>query len=209
MLSPRRARRLARADDACYRPPVNPLEAIAALLGIVNIVLLIRRSIWNYPFGLAMVALYARIFFDARLYSDALLQIFFFVIQLYGWWAWWRAGGGREPVAVLRLTPAARALWIAAIVLITLAWGAIMHRYTDAAYPWWDGAVAIASVAAQILLARRLIENWLLWIVVDLMAIGLYASRGLATTAGLYALFLALAGWGLIQWARAERGGAA
>ena len=80
-----------------------------------------------------------------------------------------------------------------------------MHRYTDAAFPWWDASVAMLSVAAQILMSRRYIENWVLWIAVDLDAIGLYLAKNLALTALLYAIFLALSVWGLIGWHRARR----
>jgi len=181
------------------------LEIVATLLGLANIVLLMRRSIWNYPFGLAMVALYTHIFFHAKLYSDALLQVFFFVIQLYGWWAWWRAGGGEHRVSVVRLTGPARIAWVAMIALLSLGWGTMMHIYTDASFPWWDAAIAVASIAAQILLARRLIENWILWIAIDLASIPLYLIKGLPYTAGLYLTFLILCGLGLREWAIAER----
>ncbi|WP_294395285.1 nicotinamide riboside transporter PnuC [uncultured Sphingomonas sp.] len=183
----------------------NPLEAVATALGVANIVLLVRRSIWNYPFGLAMVALYARIFFDARLYSDAILQLFFFAIQLYGWWSWWRAGGVRHAVAVERLTNPARVAWVVMIAAVAALWGSIMRAYTDAAFPWWDAAIAVASIAAQVLLARRRIENWVLWILIDVAAIGLYFAKALYLTAGLYGLFLLLSITGLRQW-NAARG---
>lgn len=184
---------------------VNALEIIAVLLGLANIVLLVRRSIWNYPFGLLMVALYADIFFTTKLYSDALLQLFFFGIQLFGWWAWARAGGGEHKVDVERLTWPARVAWVAMIAATSFAWGTIMHVYTDASYPWWDAVLAMASIAAQILLARRRIENWVLWIAVDAAAIPLYLAKNLPLTAGLYMLFLVLCVLGLREWARAER----
>jgi nicotinamide mononucleotide transporter len=184
---------------------VSPLEIVATLLGVANIILLVRRSIWNYPFGLAMVALYARIFFDAHLYSDAGLQLFFFVIQFYGWWAWWRAGGVEHAITVERLTPAARIAWISMIALTSIAWGGIMHTYTDASFPWIDAAIAMASVAAQVLLARRCIENWVLWIAIDVVSIGVYLAKGLYLTGGLYVLFLLISAAGLIEWARVER----
>ena len=184
---------------------LNSLEAIATVLGFANIVLLVRRNIWNYPFGLAMVALYADIFFGQKLYSDAVLQLFFFAIQAYGWWAWWRAGGVEHPIAVERLTPAARVAWIVLIALVTALWGAAMHSYTDASYPWWDGGIAVASISAQILLARRRIENWVLWILIDVAAIPLYAIKQLYLTAILYGVFLLLSLLGLRQWACAGR----
>ena len=82
---------------------MSAIEIIAAALGLANVLLIVRRSIWNYPFGLAMVALYAWVFFDARLYSDAALQVFFFVVQIYGWWNWTRARGGDGLVREIEL----------------------------------------------------------------------------------------------------------
>ena len=185
--------------------PVNLPEVIAAILGIANITLLVRRSIWNYPFGLAMVALFGVIFFSERLYSEALLQPFFFVTQLYGWWAWWHAGGVQRPVPVVRMTPAARVAWVFVIALLTLGWGSLMRVSTNGAFPWWDGGIAIMSIAAQILLARRRIENWILWILVDLISIPLYVIKQLPLTALLYSVFLLLSVLGLREWLRAER----
>jgi nicotinamide mononucleotide transporter len=185
---------------------MNPIEYVAAGLGVINVALVVRRSVWNYPFGLIMVSLYFFVFFEARLYSDALLQIFFFVVQLYGWRNWLRAkqAAGEVPVAVL--TPPERLAWAAATAAASLAWGLGMTRYTDAAAPMIDAVIAGMSIAAQILMARRLIENWVLWVVVDAIAIGLFASRGLYATSALYALFLLLSIIGFVGWRRALRG---
>lgn len=181
------------------------IEAVAALLIVVNMWLLVRRSIWNFAFGIAGVTVYAWVFFHARLYSDALLQGFFVVVQLYGW-RHWAAGKARVgDVMVERLAPLARIAWVAGIVLATGSWGWIMYRFTDAATPWLDAAVAMTSVAGQILLTRRKIENWYLWIAVNVMSIVLYTSRGLHITAVLYCAMLALAIWALVEWLRAER----
>lgn len=188
---------------------MNPLEALATLLGLINIVLIVRRSVWNYPFGLAMVTIYAWLFAqpDVRLYSDALLQIFFIVVQLYGWWNWSRAQAESGEVRVLLLPGSGRAATIAVITVATLVWGALMHRYTNAALPWWDAFIAMTSVAAQLLMARRFLENWILWIAVDAVAIGVYAAKGLMLTAFLYAAFLALSAVGLLSWRKSLRRG--
>jgi nicotinamide mononucleotide transporter len=84
-------------------------------------------------------------------------------------------------------------------------WGWLMHRFTDASYPWWDAGVAIVSIAAQIMLAKRWLENWVLWIGVDIVSIGLYSAKGLWLTMVLYVIFLALAIWGLIDWRNTRR----
>jgi nicotinamide mononucleotide transporter len=181
------------------------LEMVAVVLGLVNVTLVVRRSLWNYPFGLVMVALYAHIFFGARLYSDALLQLFFFVVQIYGWAHWRRSAAEDGEIRVERLGPRARLAWLAGSAAATAAWGWGMHRFTGAAFPWWDAGVAILSVAAQLLMTRRFLENWVLWIAVDVLAIGLYAAKGLWLTAALYCVFLLLAIWGLVGWRGVER----
>jgi nicotinamide mononucleotide transporter len=181
---------------------MTAIEAIAVALGLANIALIIRRSVWNYPFGIAMVVLYAHIFWQAKLYSDTGLQVFFLFVQFYGWWAWARHAGDDGRVVVVEMGPRSRLGWAAASALAAGLWGMMMHRLTDAAYPYWDGTIAMLSVAAQIMMTRRLIENWWWWIVVDVLAIGLFAVKGLWLTAGLYGVFLVMATYGLITWRR-------
>ena len=182
------------------------LEWVAAGLGVINVALVVRRSVWNYPFGLAMVALYFFVFFEARLYSDALLQIFFFVVQIYGWLNWVQARGASGEVPVGVLTWPVRAVWIVGTALASLAWGLGMAHFTNAAAPIVDAFIAGTSIAAQILMAQRKIENWIAWILVDIVAIGLYFSRDLYPTSALYLLFLLLSIAGLIGWRRALPG---
>lgn len=184
---------------------MNWLEWVAAGLGVINVALVVRRSIWNYPFGLAMVSLYFVVFTEAKLYSDALLQVFFVVVQLYGWRNWVRARAEAGEVPVGLMTARERIGWGAATLAVSLAWGLAMARFTDAVAPVVDAGVAGFSVSAQLLMARRRIENWVVWIGVDIVAIGLYASRGLNWTAGLYGLFLILCLFGLRDWLRALR----
>jgi nicotinamide mononucleotide transporter len=188
-------------------PAMSPIEATAVALGLVNIVLIVRRSPWNYPFGIAMVVLYARIFWDAKLFSDAGLQVFFLIVQLYGWVAWVRHREGDGSVVVRELGPPSRIGWTVASLLIALVWGTIMHRTTSASLPYWDAAVAMLSVIAQLLMMWRYVENWWWWIAVDVLSIGLYATKGLWLTAGLYIVFLVLAVIGLRQWQRHLREG--
>lgn len=185
---------------------MSEVEWLAAGLGVINVFLVVRRDVWNYPFGLAMVALYFFVFTGARLYSDALLQIFFFVVQVYGWVNWVKARGEGGEVPVGRLTARERALWALATALASFAWGLLMARYTNAAAPIVDAFIAGTSIAAQILMAQRRIENWVLWILVDVVAVALYASRGLYPTSALYLLFLLLSVAGLIGWRRALPG---
>ena len=188
---------------------MNTLEIIAVILGLANVGLLVRRSIWNYPFGMAMVALYMLIFWEAKLYGEAGLQVFFFVVQAWGWYLWARAGGLEHAVEVRWLRWPARIASLMVVALVTIALGTLMHRLTDAAMPFADAAITGASVVAQILLSIRRVENWILWIAIDIGAIFLYIERDLHLTAGLYGAFLVLATMGLVEWVRAARRGEA
>jgi len=181
------------------------IEWIAVVCGLTNVALIIRRSIWNYPFGILMVALYFFIFWEYRLYSDAILQVYFFVIQFYGLWVWMngRASDGLVKVAPLSRQMFTSYLAVTAVTWIIISW--LMNTYTDAAAPFWDAAVAALSVTAQFLMSRRHIESWLLWIAVDVLAIGLFYFRDLGPTAALYSVFLGLAILGFIQWRNAEK----
>ena len=183
---------------------MSPIEIVAVLLGIANILLIIRRSVWNYPFGIAMVTLYFFIFRDAKLYSDAGLQIFFVVVNLYGWFSWRRNKAEAGEVVVQRLGMQGLVAWIAGSAIATVTWGFVMSTYTDASFPFWDAGVAMLSVAGQILMTRRYLENWYWWIVVNAISIPLYLVKDLPLTAGLYALFLVLAAAGLLQWRKAQ-----
>jgi nicotinamide mononucleotide transporter len=180
-------------------------ELAAAALGVVNVALVVRRSVWNYPFGIAMVALYFFVFAEARLYSDALLQIFFLVVQLYGWRNWVRSPRTDGGVAVERMATRSRLLWLGGAAAASALWGLGMARFTDAAAPFADAAIAGFSISAQILQSLRRFECWVLWIGVDLLAIGVYLSRGLNVTAALYALFLVMSCFGLWSWRRRLR----
>jgi nicotinamide mononucleotide transporter len=184
---------------------MSPIELAAVLLGLANVGLLVRRSIWNYPFGLAMVSLYAAIFWQARLYSEAGLQVFFFVVQIYGWVLWARHGGQQGPVGVSWMNGRERAGWGAVTAALSLSLGWFMHRFTNAAMPFADSAIAGASIAAQFLLSFRRIENWVLWIVIDAASIALYINRDLLLTAGLYVVLLGLSVLGLREWIAAAR----
>jgi len=184
------------------------LEWVAAGFGVVNIALLIWRSIWNFAFGIVMVALYMFVFWEKRLYGEAALQVFFIAAQLWGWWLWHKAlkeGSDPDAVPVRWLDNMSRAVWLLATAALSLNLGWVMHRFTDAAMPYADAGITGASVAAQILLGFRRIENWVLWIVIDVAAVGLYINRELYPTAGLYGGMLVMSLLGLKEWVQAEK----
>ena len=183
------------------------IEIIAAICGLINVTLLVRRSIWNYPFGIVMVTLYAFVFFEAKLYSDTILQFYYLIMQFIGWWWWLKKTDDRGLVVVDRLPSSHRLVWMAIAVSAIFSLGTVMDRFTDAALPYWDATTTVLSVIAQYFLAKRYLENWILWIVVDVLAIGIYLAKGLQPTAVLYAVFLVLASIGLSQWYQSWKSG--
>lgn len=179
-----------------------PLELVAALFGLANLVLLARRSVWNFPFGLAMVSLYALVYWDARLLSAVLLQGFFLVTQAWGWWQWRRVAV--DAVVPVRRTGVAARLGMAGLtLLLALALGLAASRFSDAAAPFLDAANTSLSMTAQVLTMMRRIEGWPLWIAVNLISLLLYSSQELWITTGLYLVFLLISVWSWIEWRRA------
>lgn len=186
---------------------MSPIEIIAVVLGVTCVYLIIRQNIWCWPVGIAMVVLYAWIFYQARLYSDAGLQVIYVGLQAYGWY-YWLTGRSASAARVLVIVLSApwRVGWIAVAALGTGALGYVTSTYTDAALPYWDACTTVLSLVAQTLLSRKVLENWLIWITVDVLSIGIYTVKELYLTAGLYAVFLAMATWGLLAWQRAYDG---
>lgn len=180
------------------------IEWIATVLGVACVALGAMRSVWTFPTAIGSVTLIGWVVWRERLYSDAALQGFFVAANLYGWINWRRSQLSAGSVLVERMTAGERLGWAAACLIGATLWGGAMARLTDAAYPWWDAATAAVSVAAQLLMARRKLENWVLWVAVDVALIPLYLAKGLTMIAALYVLYLGLSVWGLIGWRRAE-----
>jgi nicotinamide mononucleotide transporter len=179
---------------------MNLLELTAALLGLACVWLTARQHIACWPVGLLMVTLYAYIFYEAKLYSDALLQVVYIGMQIYGWWAWLYGGRSQTALGVTRLSWQQAVIWVVALGFGVLVLGSTMAAKTDAAFPYVDAFATVASLIAQWWLGRKILESWLLWIVVDIVSVGLYFAKSLYPTAILYVIFLGLAAWGWKQW---------
>lgn len=185
----------------------TPLELLSFLLSVLTVWLNIRQNHWAWLFSILASLLYAAVFTDARLYGDAGLQFVFVAVSAWGWRQWLRGGERHRPLRVSRLDRAGWMLTAAAwaIGFCALSW--FLHRYTDTDVPRMDGLLTAGSLAGQFLLSRKKIENWLVWIAVDVLYVGLYLYKHLSLTAMLYALFVAMAVAGWRSWRRSERQG--
>lgn len=181
---------------------MTPIEITAVIFGFLCVYLTIRESIWCWPAGLIQVFLYIFIFYDARLYSDVILQIIFVALQFYGWYFWLHGGKMRTEVAVSRLSRPSLIGWVIIALLGTALLGYFMATKTDASFPYADAFIAAFSLTAQWLLSYKKLETWYFWIAVDCVAIGVYFAKDLHLTAVLYVLFLVMAIAGLASWKR-------
>jgi nicotinamide mononucleotide transporter len=188
--------------------PLSYIEFVGVVAGLACVWLAARANILTWPVGLLNIACFFAIFYQIRLYSDMFLQVYFFIASLYGWWNWSRPGAQtRQKVMVV---PDRQRLWLAAvIVLATLLIGTAVSRLHEffpaafpqpASYPYVDTFVAVMSVVATVLLARRKLENWALWVLVNLISVALYAKKNVLFIALEYAVLLLIAAYGLITW---------
>ncbi|WP_397453516.1 nicotinamide riboside transporter PnuC [Pseudomonas sp. NA-150] len=181
---------------------MSGLELFAATLGVIAVWLTVKQNPWCWPIGLVMVLLYTWVFYGVKLYSDMLLQGVYAVLQVYGWWQWTRRGQAQHTRVVTYLATAPLLLGLLAGAALSLALGAAMAHFTDAAQPWLDAALTGFSLVAQMWMAQKRAQCWLLWIVLDVIFVSLFIYKELYLTATLYALFALIAVQGWREWHR-------
>jgi nicotinamide mononucleotide transporter len=187
--------------------PVTWAEMIAVVLSLAMVACNIRVNPIAWPLAIGASLIYCIVFADSRLYGEAGLQIFFVVVALWGWWQWLRGRGADGAVLRVRAL-SARGCWLL-LAAVLLAWPLLalfLRSFTDTDVPWWDALPTAGSVAGQWLLGRKYVQNWPVWVVVNVVSVGLFAWKGLWLTVVLYALFTLLALWGWRQWQRLAQG---
>ena len=170
----------------------------------------IREVHWGWPLAIVSSLLYFGLFWRNRLYGDAGLQIVFVLLALWGWLQWLRGrGGDGGALQVSRLTRRSK---LGAVLACAMLWPAIaclLRHFTDTDVPWWDAFPTAVSLVGQYLLGRKYLENWLAWITVNVVSVGLFAYKGLWLTTALYALFIVLSVVGWRSWQRSLNASAA
>ena len=179
------------------------LEVAAFVLSLLMVWCNIREWHWGWPLAAISSLLYVALFWRSRLYGDGALQIFFAVIAVWGWTQWLRGAG--QPSA-LTVQPLGGTGWRRVMVACLVLWpatGGFLSAFTDTDVPWWDAFPTALSIVGQVLLGRKYLENWLIWIAVNVVSVGLFAYKGLWLTALLYVLFVGLSVLGWRVWRRA------
>ncbi|MBN1238648.1 MAG: nicotinamide mononucleotide transporter [Gammaproteobacteria bacterium] len=190
---------------------MSPLEIAAVLFAIAYLLLVIRENVLCWPAALIGVLLSLIVFYDAKLYMESALQVFYAGMAIYGWYQWSHGGRRGEGVAIRVWPWQLHAIAIGGTIAVSAAAGSIMSAYTDAAYPYLDSFTTIAALVTTYMVAKKVLENWIYWFVIDGVSVYLYGARGLFLFAGLFVGYLVLIVIGFRAWRRqwnAERSGA-
>ena len=176
-------------------------EVLGFITGAVSVWLTVKQNVWNWPIGIANSAFYVIVFFQARLYADSSLNVLYIVLGFLGWYWWLKGGEHRTALNVGRVSKRS-VLVLAAVGLVGTAGMAVFLASVHDSAPFLDALTTVLSLIAEYMLARKLLENWGVWITADVIYIGLYSYRSLYLTAILYALFLTMCIVGFVGWRR-------
>ena len=180
----------------------NWIEIIGTLAGFIYIFLEIKQNVWLWFVGIITSALYVVVFFEAKLYADMSLNIYYVIISIYGWY-WWLYGNKQTekkelPISKLSLQLSLVLLPIT-IIIFGIMWF-VLSRFTDSQVPMWDSLVTALSIVATWMLTRKILEQWLVWIFVNIISMGLFIYKGLYPTTLLFFVYFALALVGYYEW---------
>lgn len=178
----------------------TPLEILGFITGAICVYLNTRQNVLGWFFGIINAILYAAVFWQVRLYADMSLQGYYFVTSIYGWWMWLYGGANHDTLPVTRTPRKLYPVFTVIFIVMTLLWGYLLGQYTNGSMTYADSALTVASLIGQWMMARKYLENWLLWIAADACYVAMYFYKDLHLTAILYFVFLVLAAMGYISW---------
>ena len=184
---------------------MNLLEIFANIFNLISVFFANRNNVHTWWTGIIGTILFGVLFFEVKLYADVILQIFFIITNIYGWWTWLYGGEAKRELPISRIDWRLLFLFAVSAIVITIGHGYLLHTLTDASFPFVDSTVLVFIIIAKFLLMKRKLESWYFWILVDLVACPLYAAKELYLTSAIYFLFLINAVWGLINWLRIWR----
>lgn len=179
----------------------NYIELLGAILGLAYIFFSIRQSIFTWPVGLLTSVLYVWVFFQSKLYADMGLQVYYVAISIYGWYEWLFGNTAQHsPLKVSRITPKMGAALLSVSLFIFFLIWFVLDQYTDSPVPVADSLATSLSIVATWMLARKILEHWLVWIFVDIFSIGLFWYKDLIPTVILFAVYAVMAFVGYFEW---------
>lgn len=189
---------------------LSPWELTAVVFAIAYLLLAVKENVWCWFFAFTSTAIYTVLFWDVNLLMDSVLNFYYMLMAFYGWYEWTRGGNGTEPrpLAIRSMTARQQGAVIAATLSLSAVSGVLLERYTTEAWPYVDSFTTWASVITTYLVARKYLQNWIYWIVIDAVSAYLYVERGLNLTALLFAAYVIIAIAGYYSWRRHYLGNA-
>ena len=178
----------------------NYIELIAAILGLLGVWLTAKQYIWCWPVGLVNVLLSGYVFFTARLYADVVLQVFYLVMTIYGWYYWVFGGKKKYELPVRRIRKKELIFMLIIGMVGSATVGFIFYKFTNAAYPFWDSLLMVWGIIGTYAMAKKILEHWIMWIIIDLNCTALYFFKGLYAFTPQYFIFTLLAVYGYYEW---------
>ena len=181
--------------------PTTWLEIAAVVIALVMVGCNIREIHWGWPLAAISSLMYLALFWRSRLYGEAVLQVFFAVLALWGWFQWLR--GHRDDGSALRIARLSQRGLLVTLAACAVLWPAVglfLKTYTDTDVPWWDAFPTAVSLVGQFLLARKYVENWAAWLAVNAVSVALFVHKGLWLTVLLYGVFIVLSVVGWRAW---------
>jgi nicotinamide mononucleotide transporter len=181
------------------------IEILGAVTGLIYLYFSIRQNIWLWPWGILTSLLYVYVFYRSKFYADMSLQFYYLGISIYGWYFWKRGGKRKDEKGELSASFAGMKknyLFIFSTIVLTIVAGYFLDNYTDSPLPFWDAFTGTGSIVATWMLARKYIENWIFWIIIDAVSLGTYVYKGLYPTVILFAVYTGMAAIGYFQWKR-------
>ena len=189
-----------------YASDIKLLEFAAMVSGLLCVWFLIKQNIFTWPTGIIYVLISFVVFIEVKLYADFILHVFYLVLNIYGWYYWVRSRqGASKPLPV---TNTKKSVMIVVLLISTVgvyASGRLLTEFTDASLPYWDSTTSILSITAMWLTAKKKIENWIIWLIVDILATGIYYYKGLYFYCILYLVYIGMAVAGYLSWRKSQQ----
>ncbi len=179
---------------------MSPWEMAAVVLGIAYLLLAMREHLWCWYAAFASTAIFLFLFWDVSLLMESALQVYYLGMAVYGWWQWQHGSGAQGELAISSWGVRQHLVAMGAIVAVSAISGVALQRYSTAALPFLDSFTTWGAVLTTWMVARKILENWLYWLVIDSVSIYLYLDRGLYLTAGLFLIYIIIALFGYRQW---------
>lgn len=183
----------------------SPSEIAAVVFAVLYLLFAIRENIWCWFCAGVSTAIYVHVYFGANLYMESFLNVFYFGMAIYGWHIWSSGKGSGDTISVTTWAAQTHVIALCSIAVLVSMSGFLLSRYTDAAFPYIDSATTFSAIWATFLVARKVLENWWYWLVIDVVSIFIYWSRDLELTALLFALYVVMIPIGFVSWSKSMR----